>query len=717
VGKDSRTAFLDGGGQMGALMRSYDWNQTLLGNPADWPAMLKSAIATCLSSRFPMVIWWGPQLLMLYNDAWQPILGDTKHPAGLGRPGQESWPETWPVVGAQFENALKGVASWSEDLLLASDRHGFLEESYFTYSHSPLRDDSGAVVGVLSVVSETTPRVTNERRIQTLARLSTATIEATRRLEPLPEMCQQLVETLCRDNPDAPFAVQYLANSPQCVRSIAVAGLDAARVPDSIESTDRDAWGIAEALRSRSEVAVHCAASEQLPGGFWPEPTTELLVLPLFHSGQEADLCGVLLVGINSRLRLDTSYTQFLRLVAGQFGSAISALQFVHREREARADAQRAARMRDEFLAILSHELRSPLNAVLGWTQVLKNTGLRPDLIANAVDVIERNARLQVRLITDLLDISGAISGNLRLELQDIEVAKVIEAVVESVALTAAAKSITITTTTDPLARSVRADPARMEQMLWNLLSNALKFTPNGGQIHIVTDTDDQYVSIRFSDNGEGIAPAFVPHLFERFRQGDASSSRRHEGLGLGLAIVKEFAQLQGGSVNAISDGPGRGATFVLQLPRGGVECTASATASQQAAVTSGPGQFDLSGVSVLVVDDHWDALLVLRQILQDAAASVKIASCAEDAIEILAVERFDLIVSDIAMPGMDGYDFVTELLERGLDTPVIALTAYALPTDVRKAAISGFRAHLSKPIDRASLLATVSRLVDRNGR
>ena len=654
---------------------------------------------------------------MLYNDAWQPILGDTKHPSGLGRPGKESWPETWPVVGAQFENALNGVASWAEDLLLASDRHGFLEESYFTYSHGPLRDASGEVVGVLSVVSETTARVLNERRLQTLARLSTATIEATRRLEPLPEMCQRLVETLCRDNPDVPFAVQYLANSAQSVRRVAVAGLDVARVPDSIESTDRDAWGIAEALRSRSDVEVRFATSERLPGGVWPEATTELLVLRLIHSGQEADLCGVLLVGINSRLRLDSSYTQFLRLVAGQFGNAISALQSVHREREARADAQRAAHMRDEFLATLSHELRSPLNAVLGWTQILKNTGLRPDLIANAVDVIERNARLQARLITDLLDISGAISGNLRLDLQDIEVANAIEAVVESVALTAAAKSINITTTTEPFTPSVRADPARMEQMLWNLLSNALKFTSNGGQIQVFTEADDRYVSIRVCDNGEGIDPTFLPHLFERFRQGDASSSRKHEGLGLGLAIVKEFAQLHGGHVNAKSDGPGRGATFVLQLPRGSGERSFATTASQKMALTPVLSESDLRGVRVLVVDDQWDALLVLRQILEDAAASVKTASCAEHAIEILSVERFDVIVSDIAMPGIDGYDFVTELLKRGNDTPAIALTAFALPTDISKAAIAGFRAHLSKPIDRASLLATVSQVVNCIGR
>ena len=344
--KVSPIGFLDGGGQMGALMRSYDWSRTPLGDPAEWPGTLKAAVATCLSSRFPMVIWWGPQLLMLYNDAWQPILGDAKHPVGLGRPGAESWRETWPVVGVQFESALKGIASWSEDLLLASDRHGFLEESYFTYSHGPLRDISGEIVGVLSVVSETTARVLNERRLRTLATLSTAAIDATRRFESTADTCQLLVDTLCQSNPDIPFAVQYLVAPAQLAKRMAVAGIDAALLPQRIESTDQDTWGISETIRCPSRAASKRVATGPLPGGVWPEATREVLALPLLRSTNEADLCGVLVVGLNSRLHLDTPYLEFLGLVAAQFGSAISALQSVQTERAARADAENAARLR-----------------------------------------------------------------------------------------------------------------------------------------------------------------------------------------------------------------------------------------------------------------------------------------------------------------------------------------------------------------------------------
>src|SRR5262245_35668427 len=270
--KTPRIGFLDGGGRMGALMRTYDWSRTPLGDPAQWPDTLKAAVATCLSSRFPMVIWWGPQLLMLYNDAWQPILGETKHPAGLGRPGADSWPETWPVVGAQFEEALRGAASWSEDLLLASDRHGFLEESYFTYSHSPLKASSGEVVGVLSVVSETTARVLHQRRLRTLADLSIATLDATRRFESTADMCQLLVDTLCHGNPDIPFAVQYLVDFEQPAQRVALAGIDAALFPQEVENVDQDTWGIAETLHIRSRGVAKQVESRHLPVGVWPEP-------------------------------------------------------------------------------------------------------------------------------------------------------------------------------------------------------------------------------------------------------------------------------------------------------------------------------------------------------------------------------------------------------------------------------------------------------------
>ena len=302
--------FLDGGGTMGALMRAHDWSGSPLGAPACWPETLKAAIATCLASRFPMVVWWGPDLIMLYNDAWQPILGETKHPVGLGRPGAESWPETWPIVRQQIEDALTGNASWFENLLLPSDRRGFLEECYFTYSHSPLRNAEGKVVGVQTAVIETTDRVLSERRMLILRNLSKASVEATSQGDSVEHTCEALLGRLCKGNPDIPFAAQYRSDDDSRARLICCRGIDKSLLPATISAVDRDPWGIAEVLRKRAPTFSRQpqGISQPLPGGAWPEPTRQMVALPLARKVPASDLLGVLLVGVNCRLRLDDPY-------------------------------------------------------------------------------------------------------------------------------------------------------------------------------------------------------------------------------------------------------------------------------------------------------------------------------------------------------------------------------------------------------------------------
>src|SRR6516162_9227478 len=236
IARPTPFGFLDGGSKMGALMRTHDWSRSPLGPPACWPDTLKAAIATCLASRFPMVVWWGPELVMLYNDAWQPILGETKHQAGLGRPAAEVWPETWPIARGQFENALQGNASWSENLLLASDRHGFLEECYFTYSHSPLRDAEGKVVGVQTAVIETTDRVLSERRMRILRNLSKATVEATTQGASIERTCEMLLRLLCSGNPDIPFAAQFISEDRLRARLLGCCGIDKSLLPPTINA-------------------------------------------------------------------------------------------------------------------------------------------------------------------------------------------------------------------------------------------------------------------------------------------------------------------------------------------------------------------------------------------------------------------------------------------------------------------------------------------------
>jgi PAS domain S-box-containing protein len=365
-------SFLDDGGKMGALMRTYDWSRSPLGPPACWPDTLKAAIATCLASRFPMVVWWGPDLLMLYNDVWQPILGETKHPSGLGRPAAEVWPETWPIVRQQFEDALNGKASWSENRLLASDRHGFFEECYFTYSHSPLRDAEGKVVGVQTAVIETTDRVLSERRMLILRALSNATLEEASQGQPIGYTCQALLDLLCKGNPDVPFAAQYVLEDGARARLICSGGIDRSLLPSTISAMDCDPWGISQVLRERVPAVSERpkSASQPLPGGAWPEPTRQLVALPLVRKSSENDLLGVILVGVNSRLRLDRSYMDFLNLIAAELAGSIARIQGMNKEMHDLAALKRTeaalrtseARLAEEAVALARlHDYSSQL--------------------------------------------------------------------------------------------------------------------------------------------------------------------------------------------------------------------------------------------------------------------------------------------------------------------------------------------------------------------
>lgn len=340
---------------MGAIMRAHDWTSSPLGDPAGWPDTLKMMLATCLSSKFPMVIWWGPQLIMLYNDACQPILGETKHPHGMGRPKADSWPETWPIVGEQFERALKGEASWSEDLLLASDRNGYIEECYFTYSHSPLRDASGLIVGVLSVVRETTLRVLSQRRRRTLGRLSEATIEAATQSKTLEETCRTLTRLLSFQNPDIPFAALYLIQSGHAKLG-GCSGAVQSLFPSTVAIGDADPWGIGAAATS---AAPHEILSLERPveSGAWPEPVTQAVSLPLKKADKDQGSVGVLVLGVNSRCRLDDAYLEFMHLTSTQFAGTISALQSLEREK-------REAKTNELLIRELEHRTRNLLAVI-----------------------------------------------------------------------------------------------------------------------------------------------------------------------------------------------------------------------------------------------------------------------------------------------------------------------------------------------------------------
>lgn len=394
-------------------------------------------------------------------------------------------------------------------------------------------------------------------------------------------------------------------------------------------------------------------------------------------------------------------------------------------ERAARAEAERASQMKDDFLATLSHELRTPLNAVLGWANVLRDDPTATESVADGLAIIERNARAQNQIIEDLLDMSRIISGKVRLDVQRMDLAPIVEAAVETVRPAAVAKGIRIQAVLDPAASPVSGDPNRLQQVFWNLLSNAIKFTPKDGRVQVLLERVNSHLEVSIIDNGKGIERDFLPHVFDRFRQADSSTTRQFGGLGLGLAIVKQLIELHGGTVRVTSGGPGSGTTFVVALPltilRAIPEPEQKERRHPDAAALSTPRlDVDLSlvDVKVLVVDDEADARGLVKRLLEDRGASVTTKPSAAEALTSIETERFDVLISDIGMPDEDGYTFMRRVrklkAEEGGTIPAVALTAYARSEDRMKAVRAGFQMHVTKPVEPAELLTIVASLVGR---
>jgi signal transduction histidine kinase len=386
-----------------------------------------------------------------------------------------------------------------------------------------------------------------------------------------------------------------------------------------------------------------------------------------------------------------------------------------------REQAEQASRMKDEFLATLSHELRTPMTPILGWAQILRRLAGTDAKAAQAAEVIERNAIAQTRIIDDLLDMSRIVSGKIRLDLRSYDPREVIDAALDAVRAAAQARGVAVESSVEPGVPLLRGDPQRIQQVLWNLLSNATKFTGKDGRVAIdarVAEAEGgPVVRIRVADTGLGIAPAFLPHVFERFRQADSSATRNHGGLGLGLAIVKQLVELHGGTVSASSAGLGQGATFTLDLPVPRDAHPAPAPARAATTIPANAGDPIPRGLRVLVVDDEADARDWIARVLTEAGADVREAASADEAMRSLQGFRPQVLVSDIGMPGRDGYALIREI--RMLpDTatsaiPAVALTAFARAEDGIRALTAGFQLHLGKPVDEARLLAAVASLVD----
>ena len=445
------------------------------------------------------------------------------------------------------------------------------------------------------------------------------------------------------------------------------------------------------------------------------------LAVPMAVMGR---IIGTIEVQSYQRAAFREEHAAAMRMAANLTAVAIENVRLLERESSARAAAEDSNRLKDEFLATVSHELRTPLTAILGWSRMLASGSLEESIAARAIETIGRNAKAQSQIIDDILDVSRIITGKLYLDLHPIELAPVIEAAINVVRPTAEAKGIQIEIHLEPRPAVVMGDSNRLQQVVWNLLSNAIKFTPRGGSVQLTVLEIGSHVEIKVTDSGQGISRDFLPFVFDRFRQADSSSTRHHGGLGLGLAIARHLVEIHGGTITAESSGEGKGASFSFSVP----VIAASATILQQ--VGSGEDikeslahRSRLSGIHVLLVDDDEDTLDLMRMALTQRKAVVTVASSAEEAMEAFKISRYDVLVSDIAMPGEDGYQLIHKIRTSGFQPdssiPAVAITAYAKEEDRQKALSSGYQTYLAKPIELAELVTAIAEavgeIVDRN--
>jgi PAS domain S-box-containing protein len=391
------------------------------------------------------------------------------------------------------------------------------------------------------------------------------------------------------------------------------------------------------------------------------------------------------------------------------------------RERDARRHAEEADRLKDEFLATLSHELRTPLTSILGWASMIRNGEVEGSSAARAIETIERNARAQARLIDDLLDVSRIITGNLRLDLHPLNLAPIVDAALDALRPTADVKDIRLQTHFEPAECLVKGDSNRLRQVIWNLLSNAIKFTPRGGSVNIDLTCVESSARLTVSDTGEGISPEFLPYVFDRFRQAEASISRKQGGLGLGLAVVRHLVELHGGTISAESEGAGRGSVFTVDLPLGQERRDPAKAEERKREVErrrSRSGVVRLDGLHVLLVEDDADSRKLLATMLKRYGARVTATKSAKEALGVFAGELPDVMISDIGMPEQDGYELIRKLRamppEKGGRIPAIALTGYASRKDRERALAEGYHQHIAKPIEQAEIVAAIAALVGR---
>jgi signal transduction histidine kinase len=563
------TNFLVGGGEMGELIRAYDWSSTSLGEPQSWPQGLKTAIRIMLTSRQPIWIGWGPELLFFYNDPYKSIIGG-KHPVALGQPTEVVWHEIWNDIAPLLATALTGEeGTFVEQKLLIMERNGFPEETYYTFSYSPVPNDDGSAGGIICANSDDTARVIGERQLMLLRELAASTADA--RL--WREACELSMRAVQTDSHDIPFALLYMAEPGEADVTLAGAsGIEPGHraAPASMRATDAACWPFAEVLRTQTPVVVSDLAQRfgpGLPSGPWSLEPAQAVVLPVTPGGETAR-AGVLVAALNPCRPLNDGYRAFLNLVTGQIGAAIG---YAHAYEEERRRAEALAeidRAKTTFFSNISHEFRTPLTLMLGpLEELLAKPDGTSEVDRNLIEITHRNGLRLLKLVNALLDFSRIEAGRFQISPQptDIaaftaELAALFRSAIETVGL-----QLEVDCGPAPVIAAIDRD--MWEKVVMNLLSNAFKFTFAGTIRVTVRQAQHGSIEMSVADSGIGIPPDEIPRLFERFHRVAGSAGRSVEGSGIGLAMVQELVKLHGGTIR-VDSVPGTGSCFTVVLPR-----------------------------------------------------------------------------------------------------------------------------------------------------
>jgi PAS domain S-box-containing protein len=751
-----RHHFLSGPGELARLVREYDWRSTPLGEPDTWPHNLKLALRVMLHSRQPMWIGWGPSLIYFYNDAYRSIIGG-KHPWALGRPISEVWRELWGDIGEMLDRVMSGRdATYLEAQPLIMERHGYREETYYTFSYSPIPNEDGTVGGIICANTDDTPRVIGERQLALLRDLAAGATD----VRSWQEACESSIAALGTNGRDLPFALLYLAEPGETeLTLVGRAGIDEGHeaAPATLSLDAPQLWPVRDALRTHGPVLVPDLAARvasPLPKGPWQEASAQAVVMPIAPSG-EAGRVGALIVGLNPFRLFDENYRSFLGLVAGQIGAAIAHAQAYEDERrraEALAEIDLA---KTAFFSNISHEFRTPLTLMLGpledalgdTTQAPLDSTQRKRLVT-----AHRNGLRLLKLVNSLLDFSRIEAGRVVAAFEPTDLSKLTAELASNFESATDRARLSLSIDCPPLPQPVYVDRDMWEKIVLNLISNAFKFTFEG-EIGVTTrlSEDGTGAEVIVRDTGVGIPPRELPRLFERFHRVQGQRSRSFEGSGIGLALVQELVKLHGGTI-AVESKVGRGSTFTLRLPFGSVHLPPEHVGARRTSELS-PGRADAYveealrwlprgdasedaedneesvaatqladgmpewsfgrgtlGERVLVVDDNADMRDYIGRLLRKRW-SVDTAADGREALEAIRKQKPDLVLTDVMMPGLDGFGLLREIRADAQlrHLPVVMLSARAGEEARVEGLESGADDYLTKPFSARELMARIN--------